>query len=40
VIPNTLEAKVTGASLAFWVNVARDQGMIKGNPNPDGLVVP
>jgi NitT/TauT family transport system substrate-binding protein len=40
VIPNTLEAKVTGASLAFWVNVARDQGMIKGNPNPDSLVVP
>lgn len=40
VIPNTLEAKVTGASLAFWVNVARDQGMIKGNPNPESLVVP
>ena len=40
VVPNTLEAKVTSASLAFWVNVARDQGMIKGNPNPDSLVVP
>ena len=40
VVPNTLEAKVTGASLAFWVDVARDQGMIKGSPNPDGLVVP
>ena len=40
VVPNTLEAKVTGASLAFWVNVARDQGMIKGNPNPDSLVAP
>ena len=40
VVPNTLEAKVTSASLAFWVDVARDQGMIKGNPNPDNLVVP
>ena len=40
VVPNTLEAKVTGASLAFWVNVARDQGMIKGNPDPNSLVVP
>jgi NitT/TauT family transport system substrate-binding protein len=40
VVPNTLEAKVTGASLAFWVSVARDQGMIKGNPNPDSLVAP
>jgi NitT/TauT family transport system substrate-binding protein len=40
VVPNTLEAKVTGASLAFWVDVARDQGMIKGNPNPDSLVAP
>jgi len=40
VVPNTLEAKVSGASLAFWVDVARDQGMIKGNPNPDRLVAP
>ena len=40
VVPNTLEAKVTGASLAFWVDVARDQGMIKGNPNPESLIAP
>ena len=40
VVPNSLEARVTGPSLAFWVNVARDQGMIKGNPDPNSLVVP
>jgi NitT/TauT family transport system substrate-binding protein len=40
VVPNTLEAKVTGPSLAFWVDVARDQGMIKGNPDPASLVAP
>jgi NitT/TauT family transport system substrate-binding protein len=40
VVPDSLEAKVTGASLAFWVNVARDQGMIKGNPDPASLVAP
>ncbi|HWE76733.1 MAG TPA: ABC transporter substrate-binding protein [Stellaceae bacterium] len=40
VIPDTLQEKVTGPSLAFWVNVARDQGMIKGNPDPASLVAP
>jgi NitT/TauT family transport system substrate-binding protein len=40
VVPNTLEAKVTSPSLAFWVDVARDQGMIKGNPDPASLVAP
>ena len=40
VIPDTLQAKVTGPSLAFWVDVARDQGMIKGNPDPNSLVAP
>jgi NitT/TauT family transport system substrate-binding protein len=40
VIPDRLQAKVTGPSLAFWVNVARDQEMIKGNPDPASLVAP
>ncbi|HEX4193666.1 MAG TPA: ABC transporter substrate-binding protein [Stellaceae bacterium] len=40
VVPDTLQEKVTGPSLAFWVNVARDQGMIKGNPDPASLVAP
>ena len=40
VVPDTLQAKVTGPSLAFWVDVARDQGMIKGNPDPASLVAP
>jgi NitT/TauT family transport system substrate-binding protein len=40
VIPDTLQAKVTGPAMAFWVNVARDQGMIKGNPDPSSLVAP
>ena len=40
VIPDTLQAKVTGPSLAFWVDVARDQGMIKGTPDPNSLVAP
>jgi NitT/TauT family transport system substrate-binding protein len=40
VVPDRLQAKVTGPSLAFWVNVARDQEMIKGNPDPATLVAP
>jgi len=27
-------------NLAFWMDVARDQGMIKGNPDPANLVAP
>jgi NitT/TauT family transport system substrate-binding protein len=40
VIPDTLEAHATGPALAFWVDVARDQGMIKGHPDPATLVAP
>ncbi|HEY3920018.1 MAG TPA: ABC transporter substrate-binding protein [Stellaceae bacterium] len=40
VIPDTLEAHASGAALAFWVDVARDQGMIKGHPDPAHLVAP
>ncbi|HEV8015608.1 MAG TPA: ABC transporter substrate-binding protein [Stellaceae bacterium] len=40
VIPDTLEARATGEALAFWVDVARDQGMIKGHPDPASLVAP
>ncbi len=40
VIPDTVDPKVSGKGLAFWVDVARDQGMIKGNPDPNSLVAP
>ena len=40
VIPDTLEAHASGPALAFWVDVARDQGMIKGRPDPASLVAP
>lgn len=40
VIPDTLEAHASGPALAFWVDVARDQGMIKGHPDPASLVAP
>ena len=40
VIPDTLQAKVTGPALAFRIDVARDQAMIRGNPDPAKLVAP
>lgn len=40
VIPNTLEAHASPQSLAFWIKVSREQGLIKGNPDPARLVAP
>ena len=40
VIPDTLQPHVSPEALAFWVDVARDQGMIKGHPDPATLVAP
>jgi len=35
-----LDIDPTPESLAFWVGVSREQGLIKGNPDPKTLVVP
>jgi NitT/TauT family transport system substrate-binding protein len=40
VVPDTLHSQVSGPALAFWVQFARDQEMIKGNPDPASLVAP
>jgi NitT/TauT family transport system substrate-binding protein len=40
VIPDTLEGRATGPAISFWVDVARDQEMIKGHPDPAGLIAP
>ena len=39
-IPDRLDVDPTPQSLAFWVGVSREQGLIKGNPDPKTLVIP
>ena len=39
-IPERLDITPTPQSLVFWIEVARDQGLIKGNPDPKNLIVP
>lgn len=39
-IPDRLDVDPTPQSLAFWVGVSREQGLIKGNPDPKTLVAP
>ena len=39
-IPDRLDVDPTPESLAFWVTVSREQGLIKGNPDPKTLVIP
>jgi hypothetical protein len=31
---------ITPDALAFWVQVSREQGLIKGNPDPKSLIYP
>jgi len=38
-IPDHLDVDPAPESLAFWVEVSREQGLIKGNPDPKTLVV-
>jgi hypothetical protein len=39
-IPDRLDVDPTPQSLAFWIGVSREQGLIKGNPDPKTLVAP
>jgi NitT/TauT family transport system substrate-binding protein len=39
-IPDDLEPKAKPEGLTFWIAAARDQGLIKGNPDPASLIAP
>jgi NitT/TauT family transport system substrate-binding protein len=39
-IPVDLEPQAKPQGLAFWIGAARDQGLIKGNPDPASLIAP
>jgi NitT/TauT family transport system substrate-binding protein len=39
-IPDRLDVDPTPQSLAFWIGVSREQGLIKGNPDPKTLIAP
>jgi NitT/TauT family transport system substrate-binding protein len=39
-IPTRLDIDPTPDSLKFWVGVSREQGLIKGNPDPASLIAP
>ncbi len=39
-IPQHFEIRVRPESLRFWIEVSREQGLIKGNPDPASLIAP
>ena len=39
-IPDDLEPHAKPQGLTFWISAARDQGLIKGNPDPASLIAP
>jgi ABC-type nitrate/sulfonate/bicarbonate transport system substrate-binding protein len=39
-IPDDLEPQAKPEGLTFWIAAARDQGLIKGSPDPTGLIAP
>jgi len=39
-IPPNLDVHMRPSSLAFWIEVSREQGVIKGNPDPASLIAP
>jgi len=39
-IPDRLDVDPTPQSLVFRIGVSRDQGLIKGNPDPATLIAP
>ena len=39
-IPISVDAHAKPQSLQFWIDVSREQGLIKGNPNPASLIAP
>ena len=40
VIPDGQEVHAKPSSLTFWIEVSKDQGLIKGNPDPSSLIAP
>lgn len=39
-MPNNFQVHITPESLRFWIEVSREQGLIKGNPDPRSLIYP
>lgn len=39
-IPDDLQAQAKPDGLTFWIKAAREQGLIKGNPDPASLIAP
>jgi NitT/TauT family transport system substrate-binding protein len=39
-VPKVFAVHITPDALAFWVQVSREQGLIKGNPDPKTLIYP
>ena len=39
-IPDDLQPRAKPEGMTFWVKAARDQGLIKGNPDPASLIAP
>ncbi|HXE28602.1 MAG TPA: ABC transporter substrate-binding protein [Stellaceae bacterium] len=39
-VPKDFSVHITPDALAFWVQVSREQGLIKGNPDPKSLIYP
>jgi ABC-type nitrate/sulfonate/bicarbonate transport system substrate-binding protein len=39
-VPDDLEPVAKPDGLTFWIAAARDQGLIKGNPDPASLIAP
>lgn len=39
-VPEDFRVKITPDALAFRVQVSREQGLIKGNPDPKSLIYP
>jgi NitT/TauT family transport system substrate-binding protein len=39
-VPKDFRVKITPDALAFWVEVSREQGLIKNNPDPKSLIYP
>jgi NitT/TauT family transport system substrate-binding protein len=39
-VPKVFAVHITPDAMAFWIQVSREQGLIKGNPDPKSLIYP
>ncbi|HWE71665.1 MAG TPA: hypothetical protein VG328_00785 [Stellaceae bacterium] len=39
-VPKDFYVRISPDALSFWVQVSREQGLIKGNPDPKSLIYP